>query len=295
LRSPALKDLALKALDAEDYHLVLIATRALRDLPVTTRPEVSLALMRTFERLSPSQKDTSRAPRLAILERLKELAAPDETGLSPLALYRTGFSEYLKDFDPVVANGVADVLAVMTGTRPEVKPTYRPPEQPTEADIDEVKNIRTKVTVVEGGRPMFADVNIQFDTGESLALTLDAAEAPVAAARFLKLARDGYYNGQTIYRFMREGWMSSGSPGANDESADARYIRDEISTAIQGKGAVGLLTHGPDTGDGRFFISLNELAQFEQTIFAHVVGELPILLEGARIVRVQVPPKQVSR
>jgi cyclophilin family peptidyl-prolyl cis-trans isomerase len=292
LHSPASRPLALKALEADDYHLVLTAARVLRDTPPAARVEAANALVTALKRLSDPKKDTSRPPRLEMLLRLKEFGAPDDTGLSPLLPLRSDLVEFLKDIDPLVAAATADALAVITGVRPEAKPTYRPPAQPTETDLVEVQNLRPTFTVIDHGENLLADAILQFDTGDSIALSFGGGQdAPIAVARFLALARDGYFNEQLVYQLVPEGWMSMGSPGANEDSADARFLRDERSTRDSSSGAVGLLNHGLDTNDGRFFIALGELAPFEQTIFAHVVGSVPILLEGTKIVRVQVPPK----
>jgi hypothetical protein len=68
-----------------------------------------------------------------------------------------------------------------------------------------------------------------------------------------------------------------GSPHANDFSGDTRFLRDEIGTLRHIRGAVGLSTHGRDTGDMRFFLDLMPQPGFdyEFTVFGQVLGYSP--------------------
>jgi peptidyl-prolyl cis-trans isomerase B (cyclophilin B) len=188
----------------------------------------------------------------------------------------------LHDFDPDVATLTADVIGIATGVRPDPRPTYRRPEQPTEAEI-ELLNLPAKAT-------------IQLDAGEAVELTLLTTEAPIAIARFATLARRGYYNGSTFYRVVPLSTVQGGSPGSNTYMGADRYFRDEIGLEHHTAGTVGLVTNGRDTGNGQFFIDPTDQYQLDGvfTTFARVKADhmqpemLDRILEGARIVSIAI-------
>jgi cyclophilin family peptidyl-prolyl cis-trans isomerase len=192
----------------------------------------------------------------------------------------------LKDFDPLVAVAAADVIGLVTGERPVPQPTRRVPDQPTE---DELRRL-----------PRSAIIRLQ--DGITIGLRLLPDEAPLAVARFAKLARAHYFDNQMLsYRFNVLATASGGSPGANDNSGDARFLRDETGIERHTRGAVGLATHGRDTGDARFFIDLVDQPgfDFQYTVFARLGAMTPVdplhprllawnrLLEGGTILSMQ--------
>ena len=61
----------------------------------------------------------------------------------------------------------------------------------------------------------------------------------------------GYDDGLTFHRLVPLFVAQGGSPGANEYTGDARFMRDELSLARHERGAVGISTRGRDTGDGQ--------------------------------------------
>ncbi len=69
-------------------------------------------------------------------------------------------------------------------------------------------------------------------------------------------------------------------------------MRDEMSPRAFDRGAMGLVLEGPDTGDGRFFITLSRQPDLEgtHTAFGRVISGLDVLERmtlGDRIRRVR--------
>lgn len=134
---------------------------------------------------------------------------------------------------------------------------------------------------------------IQLDDG-NVTLSLLTGVAPVTIARFVELAARGYYNGLTFHRVLPNVMVQGGSPGANDYMGTARYLRDERGPqAVHVRGAVGMLTHGADEGDGQLIIDLVDLPRFDRrhTVFAYVTQGMDLvdrMLEGAKIVGISV-------
>ncbi len=240
LRSASTVDVAIRSLDSGDFQLIRQAALALqgrKDAAAIAPP-----MLGALARLTQGGKDTSRDPRVALLVRLKELAAPPPGGPSPLADRATELRAYLTDFDPAVAAAAADVLAVIESTRPAPAATRRAPVQPTEREV---------ATAPDHAVFEMAD-------GGMICTALRSQDAPVAVARFASLARAGYYANLTFHRVVSLFVIQGGSPGANEYMGDARYWRDDINLARHVRGALGLSTRGRDTADGQVFFDLTD-------------------------------------
>ena len=278
IKSAALAGYAIKALGSPDYQLVRQAALSLQGN--TDTDSTVPALVAALARLTKEGKDTSRDPRIAILTRLKEVAAPSPSGGSPLAKKLEAIRELLSDFDPSVSVAAADVLAAATGTRPTPTPTRRPPQQPTAVELRQLPNQATMV----------------MDNGSEICMSLRADEAPLAVARFAELVKRHYYDHLTFHRHVPLFVTQGGSPGANEYMGDVRYLRDELGLARHTYGAIGLSTRGRDTGDAQIFFDLTNQPRlnYDYTVFANVTTAPPAacaeslhvmdrLLDGARI------------
>jgi len=244
------------ALGRGDYQLLRTAALELKGSKPT--PQLAGALLDAVVRVTAERKETSRDTRLALLERLQELGTPDQAGpLVPL----------LRDFDIRVAQLAATVIQQWTGKLLEIDPQLLPrPALP--AGID---------TSIEPAR-------VKMKSGKVFFIDLRSELAPLTVARFVRLARDGYYNGLTFHRVVPNFVIQGGSPAANEYSGDTLYMRDEIGSLSHVPGAVGISTRGRDTGDAQFFINLvgNPRLDFEYTVFGQVQKSEDIegVLEG---------------
>src|SRR6185295_13466817 len=152
--------------------------------------------------------DTSRDPRVAILQRLQELLAP-ELGMRLI--------DYFDDFDPKVrAAAQAAHRALVGGTlSPSARAVHRYPLQPTDAQL---AALPSRATIKLAG---FAPIELE----------LLPREAPITVAFFAEIAKSGAYNNTTFHRVVPNFVVQGGSPGANEYSgAYPRYWRDEPST-----------------------------------------------------------------
>jgi cyclophilin family peptidyl-prolyl cis-trans isomerase len=266
LKSPNLPAAALAALNSTDHQLLRQAATV---MPASAdRDSAVAALLRALDRLTGDGKDNSRDPRVAIIKRLQAFEAA------------ANLSAYLTDFDPAVAAAAADALAASGQPRPTPRPTRRAPEQPTEAELRALP-ARATLTMADGG---------------VMELDLLADQAPMAVARFVKLARAGYYDGLTFHRVEPLFVIQGGSPGASEYVGDARFMRDEVGTVRHVRGAVGISTRGRDTGDAQIFVDLIDVPRLndDYTVFAQVRDVatsntvLDRVLEGAVIKTVRI-------
>jgi cyclophilin family peptidyl-prolyl cis-trans isomerase/HEAT repeat protein len=266
---------ALDALTQRDYQLIITASRALA--ATSDRQRAVAALVAALARLTAERRDTSRDARVAVLDRLKELGAPDGRVLPNGA--RATLEPYLTDFDPVIAARAADMLETWLGpatARP--RPLLRQPV--SIAALDALRGSRLRF--VMAGRGAF-----------ELSLLVD--EAPLTVLRVATRAREGYYNGLTFHRVAPNFVIQGGGPGANEYSGDGPYMRDEVGLLSHRRGTVGISTRGRDTGDAQVFINLVDSPRLDHTytVFAEVAAGMDVVdavVEGDVIERVEIVP-----
>jgi cyclophilin family peptidyl-prolyl cis-trans isomerase len=260
----------LDALGRLDYQLVMTAANALIGTP--RRTEAAAALAAALSRVTAERRETSRDARLALLARIGELGqASDGPALAP----------YLSDFDPRVAAEAARVIGALTGRAPAASPRPLPHEPPRLADVERLRDARAVVRVAGRG---------SFEIG----LLVD--EAPASIARFVALAKAGYYNGLTFHRVVPNFIVQGGSPGANEFVGDGPFMRDEIGLEPHVRGAASISTRGRDTGDAQVWFNLvdNPRLDHDYTVFGRVVAGAEVLdriLECDVIERVDIVAK----
>jgi cyclophilin family peptidyl-prolyl cis-trans isomerase/HEAT repeat protein len=138
-----------------------------------------------------------------------------------------------------------------------------------------------------------SEARIEMADGAVIRLRFHPFDAPTNAARFVRLARAGVFDGLTFHRVAPFFVVQGPGPNANEYSApDGPFARDELGRSNV-RGTVGLSTRGRDTGDGQIFINTvdNIWLDHDYTVMASVVSGLEAfdrMQEGARIRRVTV-------
>lgn len=257
-------DLRLEALASGDYQLVLTAARTLEG--TARKVDARGALLAALTRLTLDARDTSRDPRIAILDRLEEVS--DVAGVEALRPWTT-------DADAVVARHAAGIIEARTGQQIEAKPSASRRREPLPA-VDEIAQLDE------------AQVTLTLAGGGAIAIRLAAREAPTNVARFARQVAAGAWDGLTFHRVEPGFVVQGGSPGANEYVGADLYTRDERGPLSHARGAVGISTRGRDTGDGQIFINLvdNPRLDHAYTIIGTVVSGMDAvdaMLEGATI------------
>ncbi|MGE3191696.1 MAG: HEAT repeat domain-containing protein, partial [Vicinamibacterales bacterium] len=232
LDRPEAGPIAIDALSRPDYQLVMTAAGALGDPALADRSVP--ALVDALARLTAEGKDTSRDPRMAILERLDALGGAEGRGLFDHPIARPlpeALRPYLNDFDPAVAARAAALIGKWTGTTPAASP--RPAERPP-VSLAAIDALAGKVLRLEIAGRGTIDIRLLLD------------EAPLSALRVATRAGEGYYDGLTFHRVVPNFVLQGGSPGANEYMGDARYKRDEVGLVSHNRGTVGISTRGRD-------------------------------------------------
>jgi len=261
-------DVFAAALTSNDYQVVMTAANALAG---GNREHLG-AILDALDRITAEQRETSRDPRVALLRAAATLAG-DREQADPAQGER--LLPYLNDFDVAVAEAAAEAIYPAWSTADVVFEANPLPLQrfPTLEQLRELERTRAVLTMANGDR---------------ITLRFFPFEAPTHAARFVRLASDGYFDGLTFHRVVYNFVLQGGSPGANEYMGDGQFSRDEITERSHRRGTVGTSTRGRDTGDGQIFINLidNLRLDFNYTIFAEAIGgdaALDNVAEGAVI------------
>ena len=255
--------LLIAQLSRSDYQLILTVAGLLKG--TTDSLSALHAAATALTRITLEAKETSRDPRLALIDLIEELGTPsDFLVLLPL----------LSDFDHRIAERVGEILSRWLAR--SVQPTPRPLPPREIADLSEI--YRDTLVVFE-----MAD-------GQSFTIRLFPDQAPTNVARLLEMVRDGYWMGRTFHRIAPNFVVQGGSPGANEYAGEARFTRDEIGMRHL-RGTVGISTRGRDTGDGQIFVNLmdNPNLDGQYTVIGEVVSGMDLIdsmMESAVIGRV---------
>lgn len=257
------------ALAAKDYQVVLQAAQALKGAPIPD--SVVPAIMTALERLTAEQRENSRDPRLALLDRLGELGSPRlAPRLAPL----------VADFDSTVAQRAATIMERWTLRRVAAtpKPLPRANDQ-LSAVLGTDLRLLVKMAAASGGG--------------SFVVRLLPDEAPATVARIVRLARAGYYAGLTFHRVEPTFVIQGGSPAATEYVGDGPFMRDEVGLPSHLRGTLGISTRGRDTGDAQLFVNLtdNYRLDHDYTVFGEIIQGREVaegIVEGDVIERVDV-------
>jgi cyclophilin family peptidyl-prolyl cis-trans isomerase len=132
-------------------------------------------------------------------------------------------------------------------------------------------------------------VTLKTDAGD-LVIVFEPALAPIAAARFVELARGGFYNGIVVHRVVPGFVAQFGDPEGDGYGGAGRLLRCETSPMPFGRYDVGVALAGRDTGSSQLFVTLGRFPHLdgEYPRVGHAEGDWDALAEGDVIQDVKV-------
>lgn len=98
-----------------------------------------------------------------------------------------------------------------------------------------------------------------FETTEgTFTAELYAERAPRTVANFVKLARDGFYDGIIFHRVIEDFMIQGGDPDGTGLGGPGYTIDDEFHDELRhdSPGILSMANAGPNTGGSQFFITL---------------------------------------
>jgi peptidyl-prolyl cis-trans isomerase B (cyclophilin B) len=110
-------------------------------------------------------------------------------------------------------------------------------------------------------------------------------EAPKTVENFRKLAADGFYDGLTFHRVIRDFMIQGGCPEGTGTGGPGYTFEDEINPHKIVRGALAMANAGPDTNGSQFFIVTADECSWldgKHTVFGRVSDGMDVVdrLEG---------------
>jgi cyclophilin family peptidyl-prolyl cis-trans isomerase len=99
------------------------------------------------------------------------------------------------------------------------------------------------------------------------------ADAPKTVDNFVKLSKDGFYDGLIFHRVIPDFMIQGGCPQGTGTGGPGYQFEDEINDNKVVRGALAMANAGPDTNGSQFFIVTTEAAPWldgKHTVFGRV-------------------------
>ena len=98
-------------------------------------------------------------------------------------------------------------------------------------------------------------------------------DAPKTVDNFRKLAGDGFYDGLTFHRVIKDFMIQGGCPEGTGTGGPGYQFEDEINDHKIVRGALAMANAGPNTNGSQFFIVTTDAAPWldgKHTVFGEV-------------------------
>ena len=105
-------------------------------------------------------------------------------------------------------------------------------------------------------------------------------DAPKTVENFKKLAGEGFYDGLSFHRIIKDFMIQGGCPQGTGTGGPGYTFEDEINQHKIVRGALAMANAGPDTNGSQFFIVTTEEAPWldgKHTVFGEVRGGMDVV------------------
>ena len=99
------------------------------------------------------------------------------------------------------------------------------------------------------------------------------ADAPKTVDNFVKLSKDGFYDGLIFHRVIKDFMIQGGCPEGTGTGGPGYQFEDEFNDNKVVRGALAMANAGPDTNGSQFFIVTTDAAPWldgKHTVFGRV-------------------------
>jgi cyclophilin family peptidyl-prolyl cis-trans isomerase len=114
----------------------------------------------------------------------------------------------------------------------------------------------------------------------AIALELYDDDAPKTVDNFVKLARDGFYDGVIFHRVIPDFMIQGGDPTGTGSGGPGYQFEDEPNQNKVVRGALAMANAGPNTNGSQFFIVTTEAASWldgKHTVFGRVTDGMDVV------------------
>jgi cyclophilin family peptidyl-prolyl cis-trans isomerase len=105
-------------------------------------------------------------------------------------------------------------------------------------------------------------------------------EAPKTVENFVKLARDGFYEGVIFHRVIPDFMIQGGDPTGTGMGGPGYEFEDEFNEHRVVRGALAMANAGPNTNGSQFFIVTAEATPWldgKHTVFGQVTAGMDVV------------------
>ncbi|HUR86072.1 MAG TPA: peptidylprolyl isomerase [Solirubrobacteraceae bacterium] len=113
-----------------------------------------------------------------------------------------------------------------------------------------------------------------------IVLELFDKDAPETVANFKKLASEGFYDGLTFHRIIKDFMVQAGCPRGNGTGGPGYEFDDEINDHKLVRGSLAMANAGPNTNGSQFFLVTADETPWldgKHTVFGKVTGGEDVL------------------
>ncbi|NVJ65444.1 MAG: peptidylprolyl isomerase [Gammaproteobacteria bacterium] len=279
---------------SDDIGIRVSAIQALGKLPIGDKDQVAkINGLATSKDLISSLTALQSAKKWMILDNLNKLVASENSWIQsqafdaannpkPEAMQKLaqqwldsdspnlqraaiGFYAEQNDKDRLEALAKSDKVIIATGAQQKLG-SYQAPESAPQPTSVTLPSLPRQMTLV---------------TSKGKILVKLFSDTPYTSANFVKLAKEGFYDGTYFHRVIPN-FVAQGGGKHGDGSGTVGYsIREELNSRSHRYGTLGMATAGKDTGGGQFFINLapNLHLDSNYTIFGEVITGMDVALK----------------
>lgn len=147
--------------------------------------------------------------------------------------------------------------------------------------------VKEEDTNKENTIPMSTIAVMQTNKGV-IEIELFSSDAPKTVENFVKLAKEGFYDGVKFHRVIKGFMLQGGDPLSKDDSRQAEWgtggpgyaFEDEIHANNRNVvGTIAMANAGPNTNGSQFFINTvdNNFLDIKHTVFGKVVSGMEVV------------------
>jgi cyclophilin family peptidyl-prolyl cis-trans isomerase len=122
----------------------------------------------------------------------------------------------------------------------------------------------------------------------SISLELYPDDAPKTVENFVKLAKDGFYDGVVFHRVIPDFMIQGGDPTGTGSGGPGYKFEDEINDHKVVRGSLAMANAGPNTNGSQFFVVTADECPWldgKHTVFGQVTSGMDVVDEISELPR----------
>src|SRR5215212_3719156 len=130
------------------------------------------------------------------------------------------------------------------------------------------------------GRTAMSSTAVMHTNHGDITIELFDEDAPKTVENFVKLARDGFYDGVIFHRVIPDFMIQGGDPTGTGRGGPGYTFEDEFNQHKVARGALAMANAGPNTNGSQFFIVTADATPWldgKHTVFGQVTSGMDVV------------------